>query len=174
MKNNFDIEEFYCYHDFDIKFSSYEGYITIYVQLTLFGEQIGRCKLYTIERKTLSDEDLLWFFDDLEAVASENFYDILTNKNQKILNRLKNRRFVYLTDMYIEPKYRNKGVGTIFIEDIENMLKFMRIKDVYLVSAMYEDNDIPYRNESFYLRNKFIIINDSGNINDGKMMYKMI
>lgn len=39
---------------------------------------------------------------------------------------------------------------------------------------MYKDNDTPYKNESFYIKNKFKIINDSKDINMKKIMFKHI
>lgn len=175
---NFNIDEFYLEHNLRLNFSQSESEIIFRIDLLFRGERIGKCTLHALNDEVLFDcEDaentLYWFFDDIEAVASNNFSDIC-QKNELLLNEMLTYRFVYLTGMFIEPEYRNKGVGSIFIQSIEEMLRFMRINRIFLVSAMYKDNDTPYRNESFYIKNGFNIINNSGDIYDGKMMYKCI
>lgn len=175
---NFDIDEFYLEHNLRLNFSQSESEIIFRIDLLFRDKRIGKCTLHALNDEVLFDcEDvektLYWFFDDIEAVASNNFSDICQN-NELLFNDMLTYRFVYLTGMFIEPEYRNKGVGSIFIQSIEEMLRFMRINRIFLVSAMYKDNDTPYRNESFYIKNGFNIINNSGDIYDGKMMYKCI
>lgn len=87
---------------------------------------------------------------------------------------MKSNSFVYLTHLYIDEEYRNLGIGTLFIKNIEDLLLFMNIKNIYLVSATYEDNEDPYRNESFYFRNNFKIIHDFNDVECGKLMYKKL
>ena len=175
---DFDIEYFYDEYDLKLDFIDGFNYITIKAELYIQSEKVGSCSLHILNDDKLIESDdavktLFWFFDDFEAIASDNFSDLCKN-NKYALKEMTEYRFAYLTNMIIKTEYRNKGIGTAFMGLIENMLRFMRIYRIFLVSAMHDDNDTPYRNESFYLRKGFKIINDSGDVHDGKMMYKYI
>lgn len=168
-----DIEELYDYSEINIQWIYFGDIVELKLSLNLDNKNIGRCSLYILDKKNKSDEELFYFFDEIEQVAVDNFIDIAEH-NPKILSNMKTKRFVYLTNLYIDKEYRNKGIGSLFMNDVQNIIRFINIKEMYLVSDTYEDNNEPHRNESFYFKNKFKVINDSKDDSYGKMMYKKI
>lgn len=135
------------------------------------GKKIGKCNIY-VPTQMVYDEGIGMFFDEIEEVAIVHYNDIEKSKakmKRMIKNIIDNERFVYLTSMYVEPEYRNIGVGSLFLDNIVEYLEMSSIENLLLTSGIYEDNDDQNKIDNFYLKYGFDIVNDAGE--DGKLMY---
>lgn len=155
-----------------IELEQYRENVWIKASLMLDGKELAKCKIYSCDR-VMTEEELWIFFDEIEGVASSHFEIIAENKPY-IIDRMQNTRFAYLTSLSVPSELRNKGIGTIFMDKLTDYFIFMRIGELYIVSAIYDDNEEHGRNESFYLRNGFLIVSETEDITDGKMMIKLL
>lgn len=140
----------------------------IYCDLKCFNKIIGYCTLY-IPNQNARDEGLSFYFDAVDPIAAIH-YDKVIESDYSRKTFFDKQRFVYLTDMYVEPKYRNMGIGSSIITKIKEYLLFiLEIEHLFLVSAIYKDNKNQSKVDNFYYKNKFKSATNEGL--SGKLMY---
>lgn len=139
----------------------------IYCDLECFKKVIGTCTLY-IPNQLARDEGLSFYFDAIDPVASIHYNKIVElDKNKK--DFFDKHKFVYLTDVYVEPEYRNMGAGSDILDQIKEYLSLIGIEHLILVSAIYKDNKSQSKVDNFYYKNDFRLVIDAGL--NGKLMY---
>ena len=58
----------------------------------------------------------------------------------------------YISSLYIDPNYQNKGIGTKLLKTLINNLKKTNLDNIYLTVDLNNKNAI-----DFYLKNNFLI-----------------
>ena len=51
---------------------------------------------------------------------SDNYKIMMNNKTVGILRTIKTQSLIYILDLHVEDKYRNKGIATYILKDLEN------------------------------------------------------
>lgn len=141
-------------------------------------EEAGFIKCKFIDMKEINSEEELYSVCTYESQALEEMsreFELLTsNQKEDIINNKKN--ILYIDGIYIEPKYRNKNIGSYILNNLKSILKYSLNLDVefiillpmpvekigYLEIKKLTDkvklNENKKKLEKFYKKNKFIPI----------------
>ena len=129
----------------------------------------------TISDRDISKEELHRIYDDFKKIeyeygipdANTKRHNTTVEENDEIIgfaSGLTNHKWFYLSNLWINEKYRNQGLGAKILNMLEEKVKLLGIDHIYTWTTGYNMNTMFYKKQGY---KKFTILENFYEVENG-------
>lgn len=132
-------------------------------------EVIGEADVF-LKNGYYSNENLIGFFDSISQADIDSYFTTL-KPNKYHMNILTSRRLVFINEFRVKKEYRGMDVGRTLLGDMENFMRTIGFKVVYVNSCGLDEEPAAH---DFFIKNGYLPVKKRNLESDCCTMYKFL